>query len=55
MKSLKMEQESLLGIIRELRELKTITIMPKESAFDEYLKVEVLSEANDLLKSKIFK
>jgi hypothetical protein len=49
MKSLKMEQENVLALIRELRELKTLTIMPKESAFDEYLTVDKLSEANDLL------
>ena len=55
MKSLKMEEESVLALVRELRELKTVTIMPKESAFDEYLRDDHFLETNDLLSSKIFK
>jgi len=51
MKSFKMEQESILNLIEELKVLKSITIMPKVSAFDEYK----LIMDSDLLKSKILK
>jgi len=48
MKSIKMEQESILDLIEELKVLKSI---PKASVFDEYL----LKIDSDLFKSKILK
>lgn len=36
--SLKIEEESILILIEELRALKSVTIMPKGSVFDEYMK-----------------
>jgi len=56
MKSFKMEQESILNLIEELKVLKSITIMPKVSAFDEYLlKIDSDLFKSDLFKSKILK
>jgi len=58
MKSFKMEQESILNLIEELKVLKSITIMPKVSAFDEYmLKIDsvLFKIDSDLFKSKILK
>ncbi len=36
--SLKIEEESILILIEELRALKSVIIMPKGSVFDEYMK-----------------
>ena len=69
MKSFKMEEESILTLVEELRVLKTVTILPKESPFDEYISKcniilpkkpaldEYISKFNDvdLLSSKILK
>jgi len=51
MKSFKMEQESILALIKELKVLKKVTIIPEVSAFDEYKR----TIDNDLFKSKILK
>jgi len=51
MKSFKMEQESILALIKELKVLKKVTIIPEVSAFDEYN----LIDDNDFFKSKILK
>ena len=55
MKSLKMDEDSILALVEELRALRTVPIMPKESAFDEYIPVNQLLESNNLLSSKILK
>ena len=39
MKSYKMEQESILALIQELRELKTVSIMSLMSPFDDYIHI----------------
>ena len=53
MKSLKMDEDSILALVEELRALRTVPIMPKESAFDEYIPVNQLLASNNLLSSKI--
>ena len=39
--SSKIEEESILILIEELRALKSVTIMPKGSVFDEYMKQDL--------------
>ena len=55
MKSLKMDEDSILALVEELRALRNVPIMPKESEFDEYITVNQLLESNNLLSSKILK
>ena len=39
MKSYKMDQESILALIQELRELKTVSIMSLVSPIDDYIHI----------------
>ena len=48
-----MEQESILALIQELRELKTVSIMPEVSSFDDYIQNKKIDSL--LFSSKIFK
>ena len=49
MKSFEIKEESILSLVRELKVLKSIIILPKVSEFDEYI------WKNELITSKIFK